>query len=204
MRHTFLRLSSISIVAATLLACGGSTVDTGNGTGDTGTPGVDGGSDSTLADGTTDAPGDGTSTDSTSTDSSTTDASTDVPIDDGAIGDGDAPPPVCSSEPTPAACEDCCGAEHKEGEKTFNAALLACACTDGICKTECATTACAATPTAPDDACRACLTLSVRPAGDAGTGGGPDGKCNGPVTSACSTDARCVAYAACLGTCSGA
>lgn len=187
LRHRTLLVTLAAAVA--LVACGGSTDVPGDQGNDTGTANPD-----ALSDGT-------------SNDSSTSDGNTDTAVDDGGgdvvATDGDGAPPVCSSEPTKAKCQECCVAEHKEGSKTFDAALIACACTDGVCKTECATTACASPATAPDAACKACLGASVKSPGDAGSpdAAGPDGKCVGPVTSACSSDAKCVAYVTCLQSC---
>jgi hypothetical protein len=197
MRHTFLRLSFLSLATTAFVACGGST-DTGdNGGDDTGGAAVDS------------ATGDGTGGDSStgtdgSTDSATNETSGETADDSTTVDDADAPP-VCSSAPTRAKCQDCCVAEHKEGAKTFDTALVACGCTDGVCATDCATTACATPPTAPDALCKACLAASVKAPGDAGTADapGPDGKCHDPVVSACSGDPRCVAYVSCLGTCPG-
>jgi hypothetical protein len=198
MRHTsFLRIGFLWFASAAFVACGGST-DTGgdNGGGDTGGSGAD-----TAGGGDTSTNGDS----SVGTDTTSTDTTPSETADDTSTGaDGDAPP-VCSAEATRAKCQDCCAAEHKEGAKTFDTALVACACTDGICKTDCATTACATPAAAPDALCKACLAASVKSPGDAGPpdAPGPDGKCNAPVASACSADARCVAYVTCLGTCPG-
>ena len=193
MRNVLLRLSFLSFVSVALVACGGSTDVNGGGTDDTG----GGGSDSAI--------GDGLGSDTSSSTDGETDSST--ATDSSTGGDADAPP-VCSSEPTRVACQDCCAVEHKAGRDVFDAALLACACTDGVCKTECAATACGPTPKAPDAACKACLAASVAAPGDAGAdasadAAGPDGKCHASVASACSTDAKCVAYLTCLGTCPG-
>lgn len=189
MRHTFLLLGCIFFVA-----CGGSSSDLS--TGDDSGSGDDALSDGTSSDGSNDTTTDDVSNDGVPNDGADTSSSGD------AGSDGDGAPPVCSSEPTRVACQDCCAAEHKDGAKVFEAALLACACTDGVCKTECATTACASPATKADDKCRVCLQSSLASTGDAGAdAASPEGKCRASVTSACSTDSKCVAYETCLGTC---
>ena len=181
-----------------LVACGGST-DAGSGEPDDTGGSPDGSSDTSTTDG---SGGDATS-DTSSTDASgddTIDAARDSTATD-ASTDGDARP-ICADEPTKNKCQTCCAAEHPAGAKTFFAALLACACTDAVCKSVCATSSCASPPTAATDACKTCLADSLRTAGaDAGADGGADGKCVDSVKTACSSDGKCVAYATCLGTC---
>lgn len=180
-----------------LVACGDSTVAPADDQGDTDT--TSDVSTDASADGTTDeSGGDGAVTDGAI--DGALDGATDVIVSD-AGADGEAPP-VCADRPTKVGCQDCCGLEHPAGQKTFAAALLACACTDAICKTECSSTACATPSVAPSDVCKACLNESIRAAKpDAGPDGGGDGKCVDSVKSACSSDAKCVAYATCLNTC---
>jgi hypothetical protein len=190
---TFTRSFALLSLGVLLSACGGSTDSGSFDQGDTSessdassdSSATDGGSDGTATDGSTDGP---------SVDGGIDAIATDAPAD------GDARP-VCSEAPTKARCQECCGVEHPAGEKTFFAAELACACTDAICKSVCATTACATPPTAPSDACKTCLADTLRPKPDAGGDSGVEGACVDSVKSACSSDAKCVAYATCLGTC---
>lgn len=140
---------------------------------------------------------------STNAESSVDDTSTTTEV-----GGGDSTPAAdapagdarvaCDKLSTRNACRTCCNTEHPEGYKIFLTAAIACGCTDSICKTECATTACATPPTKASDACAACLNAAVAPAkGDAGAGA-----CYSSVTTACSADAKCVGWAACTQKCS--
>lgn len=198
---TFASRSSllVALLAFAPVACGGSDADT------TGTPSSDTGA---SGDGTTDGSDDGSTTDGTSGDG-VTDGSGDgggdgtsadsTPSDSPADGDA---PRVCSDEKTRAACTKCCGDEHPDGMKEFDIALIGCACAAGVCRTVCAATACATPPKKGDDPCNACLASTLRkPAGDAGADGGTEGVCIGPVSSACSSSAKCKAYYACLNSC---
>ena len=59
--------------------------------------------------------------------------------------------------------------------------------TDAICKTECAATVCATPPAKGDMACSICIQAAVA----------AGGACNAPVMSACTSNAKCVAWAKC-------
>ncbi len=149
----------------------------------------------------------GTGTDSSTTDSSVSDTPTDTTTvtetstETGSDGSSDAPDGdarvVCSTLPTRAACNNCCGDEHPTGEKEFQTAVIACACGPSVCKTECATTVCASPAKKADPTCQACLAASIRP-GPAD--GGTAGACVGPVSSACTGD--CKKYLNCIQSCS--
>lgn len=172
-----------TVPALALSACGGSTsddpiirTDTGGGA-DTGGATTDSSASETTAD--------------TTVGETATESGTDVAAD----GDGETPV-VCSTLTPRAACTNCCGDENPAGEKEFVTAVTACACGTTVCKTECATTACAAPAKKPDATCQACIQASIKPAGDGGTAGA----CVGPVSSACT--GACKKYLACLQSCS--
>jgi len=107
------------------------------------------------------------------------------------------PDAKCAQESSQQACGQCCIQNHPSGYQVFLSAVLACACGasgdagQGACATECASTACKATPSQPDTACNACLQGAI----------GSGGACSGPVTSACSADADCMAEQQCLTPC---
>jgi hypothetical protein len=89
-------------------------------------------------------------------------------------------------------CVDCCVANHQSSYVAFIDAYLNCACTSpGVCKTSCATTFCAATPSSPatGTACDSCLLDSV--AADAG------GQCLTPLRTACPSGGVCDPFLAC-------
>lgn len=166
--------------------------------------------------GTTETPNDQTASDAadeTSGGDATVDGATDTSSEaaaDATDAAVDAPsdgPIVCTSLSTKSACVACCDEQHTAGRDTFRAALLGCGCGDGVCKTECATTACATPAKKADAACSTCLddTLKMAPKGDAGTDAGdagePWGACISPVTSACTASADCKAYLACINEC---
>jgi hypothetical protein len=185
-------LAFVSCFTLFAAGCGGST------TVDTPPDNDTGGVDTSTSDG---LPGDGPGDETT--DSSVPDAPGDV-VDDvgGDAGGKDARPDAlsCGSEATRPLCTKCCGDAFPDGRKTFETAIIACACSASICKTECATTACASPPVKADAPCQACLVSTVTSPGDAGTDAGLVGACIDPIKSAC-TSAGCKAYVACLGTC---
>lgn len=115
---------------------------------------------------------------------------------------GGNPDDACGEEATKQACGECCITNHQTGYKTFETALLECVCTgegsakdagagSGPCKSECATTLCAATPMNGNTACNNCVQTSVN------TGGA----CLQHVSTACQADQDCVDQQACIGQC---
>jgi len=107
------------------------------------------------------------------------------------------PDTACAKETTPQACGQCCIGNHPSGSKVFQDSLLACACTgagaDGgaPCATQCAATACAATPMTPDSSCSACLQGSID----------QTGACNAAVGKDCTASSDCLAQQKCISTC---
>jgi len=186
MTNAFLSRAFLSLVVLAPIACGGSTVEA---------PAEPGADTSVSGDSSSESGGDSVvdgADDTTLSDGTSTDAPGDAPRD----GLADAPKP-CATEATRPLCTACCGDRHPDGMKTFQAALIGCACTPSVCGTVCAATACATPPKKADDVCGACLAASLAPAGDGGTAGA----CLGPVTSACSGSAKCKEYVACLNSC---
>ncbi len=132
-------------LAAALAACSSSGGD--GGTSDGGK--TDGGGGTDTSGGGTDTAGGGTDT-AGGTDAPKTDSK---PATDTGGGDDSA----CGAETTNSKCQNCCATNHMDSYNAFAAALLGCACADGVCKTQCATEACA-TPIAPATAtCQKCL-----------------------------------------------
>lgn len=154
---------------------------------------------------------------------------TPAPTDDGAlpppVDTDSAPPPtkdaappadtVCSAAGTTHKdCTTCCATNHATGYEVVLATTLGCVCQDGVCKTECTTTGCAATPTKPDAICQKCINETLtKPQGDAGTDASDDagdagdggksvrGACRKAVQDACGANADCVALETCNATC---
>lgn len=131
----------------------------------------------------------------TAKDSAAKDSSTTTDTDSSTTPTGDQ---ACAAETTKTACGDCCITNHAAGAKVIEDSVLGCACmgtgADGgapVCMTECAATACAATPANPDTACNTCLQASI------GQGGG----CQAAVSSACTASADCVAEQKCISPC---
>jgi hypothetical protein len=171
-RAVFFGLSSVVTLAGLVVACSSTTTVTGT---DTPTPEA-----GAAKDGSTTAKDSSTTTEDTGT----------------GTGTGDT---ACGAETTLQACGTCCITNHQAGYKTFQASLLACACTgtgaDGgaPCSTECGATICAATPKNPDAACSACLQASI------GAGGG----CQEKLTTDCTADKDCLAEQTCVAQCKG-
>ena len=95
-----------------------------------------------------------------------------------------------------ASCGECCATVHNAGYTQYLNAALACECgASGVCQTQCASSVCMLTPSAPSpgDACSVCLDNSL--AADAGAA------CIAAVTPACSFGSACAAYLACLDGC---
>ncbi len=198
-RSHHLVLGAFSLALSTgLFACGGTTTPS-----DDGTDSALDASDADNLDGVSDGGIDGDDASDGANDGAPSDGTVgaDVITDGPSDGPSDARP-VCSAEPTKVRCDDCCQKEHKEGFATLTTALVGCACTDSICKTVCASTGCATPPSTPDSACKACFNEAAK-AGGGSDAGGVAGKCNGPVTTACKGDPKCVAYVACAGSCPG-
>jgi hypothetical protein len=108
------------------------------------------------------------------------------------------PDDACAAETSQAACGQCCVTGHSAGYQVFLSAVLACACTGtggdagaGVCATECAGTACKATPSQPDTACTTCLQGAIA----------QNGACGTAVSQACTADKDCVAEQKCLTPC---
>jgi hypothetical protein len=84
------------------------------------------------------------------------------------------------------------------GYDTFVNELLTCGCgttaAPGPCGSECLSNICAATQTAPTQACLTCLNGPAQAATDAGG-------CASQIQAACSADPNCVAWNTCVGTC---
>lgn len=105
-------------------------------------------------------------------------------------------PATCKDAGTANDCAACCESAYPNAETKAQEIAIACACIGpdaggdgGVCAKECATTACAATPAAPDKACNACLQK-----------GGAD-SCEGKAVVACESDTACKAFLACGQTC---
>ena len=82
-------------------------------------------------------------------------------------------------------------AQHMQGEATLNNAIRTCVCTGNKCQT-CANNFCASDGGQPSMQCQACALGTLNPDG---------GACFGPVSSACSMNADCVAYIQCTNGC---
>jgi hypothetical protein len=119
---------------------------------------------------------------------------------------------MCANAPGDAGasqdCQNCCDNQPpidptqmaNMGYVTFVNALLSCGCgttaAPGPCGSECLANICAATPTAPTQACLTCLDGPAQVAAD----GGP-GSCAPQISTACKADPNCVAWESCIGTC---
>jgi hypothetical protein len=90
----------------------------------------------------------------------------------------------CAAETTLQKCATCCGFTDAVDEIFFKG-FDTCAC-NGPCKTQCADTYCAATPSEPNQACGECL--------DADATGE---QCDPAGEAECEKDAKCKAFAAC-------
>ena len=123
------------------------------------------------------------------------DSSIPVEVDAGTTPDPDL---ACAKSATKMECGQCCITNHQTGYAVAEYAAVRCGCqgtgstidagTDdaGVCAT-----ACAATPMAPDEACRTCLQ------GSSASGGA----CGQYVTTECSPVKDCVAVLKCLSKC---
>jgi hypothetical protein len=117
-------------------------------------------------------------------------------------GGGGNPDDLCGEEATKQACGECCITNHPTGYKTFETALLECVCDgtgstqdagagNGPCKTQCATTICAAAPMNPNAACNTCINGSIQ----------QNGACLQHVGTQCQADQDCVDQQTCVGQC---
>jgi hypothetical protein len=160
-RTTFLLASSASLIlAAGVFACSGDSSTTV-------IPDA-GGSDGSTSDAKNDT-------------STTSDAAPDVVATDAGSDASD-----CQSLPK-AQCQQCCLQAHP-GTATIVTEAAKCACqTPGLCKTQCATTLCAAK--SADQTCSACLQSA-----DAGS-------CLAQAAAACSNDPDCTAGLQCGNAC---
>jgi hypothetical protein len=171
----FFGLSSMVALAGFAGACSSTTTTT--------TDGPDGGGTSGEASTNKDTgAGKDSSTITPDTDSSTT------PTGDEA----------CAAEATKAACGQCCVTNHQAGAKVIQDSVLGCACQGTgadsgapVCATECAATACAATPAQPDTACNNCLSMSIA----------QGGACQQAASDACTASTDCVAEQKCIQPC---
>lgn len=162
MKKSLLSLSlvSLSLGLFALGACSSTTVVT-----------TSDGDASTTTDGST------TSTDAgTTKDSSTTvkDSGTPTPAD------------TCASESSNQACQQCCAQSNTAAYNAFTQTLITCACQDTVCKTQCGTTLCAATPANPSAECQTCL------------GTAQSGACQADIQKACTGSGACAPFADCV------
>ncbi|MDB4933575.1 MAG: hypothetical protein JWP87_547 [Labilithrix sp.] len=130
---------------------------------------------------------------------------TGAPKDSGVVDDTDSSTPsnpdtACKAEATLQECGQCCVTNHPQGYKVFQDTLLDCSCKGtgadagiGPCATDCAATACKATPSQPDQACTTCLQKAV------GQGGG----CQEALSTACTAEPDCIAEQKCVAPCQG-
>jgi len=86
----------------------------------------------------------------------TSDSGTDSgPMDSGKTTTTDE---ACKQEVSAQSCQDCCKSNHKAGYDALEAALLACTCSDAVCKAVCSTTVCNTPPRDSDTKeCRDCF-----------------------------------------------
>jgi hypothetical protein len=154
-------LAFAAAVSALVFACSSTTTTSSSGS--SGTSNVDAGP----------APADGSTADGSIT--STKDSAADTgPVD------------PCAGETTNEGCQLCCATANKDAYLAFQNALLGCACKAAVCQTQCATTACAATPSQPDAACTTCLN------------GAQTGACKTDVETVCTGGGACVPFYNCI------
>jgi hypothetical protein len=155
-----LSIVSASAVAAMVGACGGDSSTS------------DGGNDATT--------GDSGGSDATNNDSGGSDGASDSSSNDSGNN--------CVG--SDAGCRACCVAEHPDGAAVLVGTEIACACTTpGLCKNQCKSTVCAATPKQANLTCSTCI--ADKDAGD----------CRTVALTACAQNADCTALAACVLSC---
>ena len=92
----------------------------------------------------------------------------------------------CSGQSSMQACQQCCAQEEQSAYGAFQNALLACGCKEGVCKTQCATTLCAATPQNPSAECQTCL------------GQSQSGACRADMEKVCGAGGACAPFSQCV------
>lgn len=92
----------------------------------------------------------------------------------------------CAASPAMQSCQQCCAESEQTAYAAFQTALLKCGCQDTVCKTQCATTICAATPAQPNAECQTCL------------GQSQSGACKTDIEKVCSGTGTCAPFAECV------
>lgn len=133
---------------------------------------------------TTTTTGDGGST----ADGSTSESDASLVKDSSTGKDSSTPPPAdkCAAEASNEACQQCCAESNTAAYNAFTTALITCACKDTVCKTQCGTTLCAATPANPTPDCQTCLA------------GAQNGACQADLQKACTGSGPCAPFAQCV------
>lgn len=92
---------------------------------------------------------------------------------------------TCAEETGQQECAQCCANAHPAGYKVYSGAISTCMCKAANCQTECADTACAATPLQPDSACVTCINSK-------------QASCQQDLTDACTPSKTCMEFYGCL------
>ena len=130
----------------------------------------------------------------TATDGSTSSSDASLVKDSSTGKDSSTPTPAdkCAAEASNQACQQCCAESNTAAYTAFTTTLITCACQDTVCKTQCGTTLCAATPANPTAECQTCLA------------GAQNGACQADIQKACSGSGACAPFAECVATsCAG-
>lgn len=95
-------------------------------------------------------------------------------------------PGACAGEASKQSCSQCCATKHEDGAATYIGAVMVCMCQGSTCEKACEKTLCDPnTPRDPDATCQACINNK-------------SGACASDIQTACSGDADCMAFDACI------